>query len=112
MSKATPSLSSAAATLLTKAACASGASLVIAGSTTFRHTEALERIQIIFHAQHRGCVDGLALEDAVDQLAAFGHAEDFRQRPGRRVAFEARDRARRENQHAVRGFAAERLLPR
>ena len=46
------------------------------------------------------------------ELAAFGHAKDFRQRPRRRVAFEARHRARRQDQHAVRGFAAQRLLPR
>ena len=155
MSKATPSLSSAAAMPLTKAACASGASRLTAGSTTFRHTDVLERIagsrarksihvarltqsamtlvlpsararkrgepagrlrpfervEIVFHAQHRRRVDGFALEDSLDDLAAFGHAENLRQRPGRRVALEPRDRARREDQHAMGGFTAERLLP-
>ena len=140
---------------LTKAAWASGASRVTAGSTTFRQTEVLERsagsrarksihavratqsamvlalasaracsafqsadrfrpverVEIVLHAQHRGRVDGLALEDAFVELAALGHAKDFRQRPGRRVAFEPRDGARRQDQHAVRGFAAQRLLP-
>ena len=40
-------------------------------------------------AQHRGRVDRLALEDAVDQLAAFGQAEDLGQRPRRRLGFRA-----------------------
>ena len=128
---------------------------VIAGSTTFMHTEVLERIagsfgqeidprrfrlpvgehlgvgvgarhqgleaadrlrpvqrvEIILDAQHRRRVDGLALEDAFVELAALGHAEDLRQRPGRLVALEPRHRARRQHQHAVRGLAAQRLLP-
>jgi hypothetical protein len=46
-----------------------------------------ERVEIVLDAQHRRRVDRLALEDALDQLAALGHAEDLRQRPGRRVAF-------------------------
>ena len=71
----------------------------------------VERVEIVLHAQHRRRVDGLALEDAFVELAAFGHAEDFRQRPRRRVAFEPRHGARRQDQHAVRGLAAERLLP-
>ncbi len=48
-----------------------------------------ERIDIVLDAEHRRRVDRLALEDAFDQLAALGHAEDLRQRPGRRVAFAA-----------------------
>ena len=70
-----------------------------------------ERVEVVLGAQHRRRVDGLALEDAADQLAALGEAEDFRDRPGRRVALQACDGARREDQHAVRGFAAEHLLP-
>ena len=45
------------------------------------------------------------------ELAALGHAEELRQRPGRRVALQPLDRARREDQHAVRRLAAQRLLP-
>ena len=71
----------------------------------------LQRVEIVLHAQHRGRVDGRAFEDAGVELAALGHAEDLRQRPGGRVALQPRDRARRENQHAVRRFAAQRLLP-
>ena len=41
----------------------------------------LQRVDIVLDAQHRGRVDRLALEDAFDQLAALGHAEDLRQRP-------------------------------
>ena len=70
-----------------------------------------ERIEIIFHAQHRRRVDGLAFEDAFVQLAALGHAEDLRQRPRRLVGLEPLDRARRQDEHAVRGFAAQHLLP-
>ena len=50
-------------------------------------------------------------EDAFVELAALGHAENLRQRPGRLVAFQPRDRARRQDQHAVRALAAQRLLP-
>jgi hypothetical protein len=70
-----------------------------------------QRVEIILDAQHGGRVDRLALEDALDQLAALGHAEDLRQRPGRRVALEPLDGARRQDQHAVRGLAAQHLLP-
>ena len=70
-----------------------------------------ERVEIVLDAEHRRRVDRLADEDAVDQLAALGHAEDLRQRPRRRVALQPRDRARRQDQHAVRRLAAERLLP-
>ncbi len=45
------------------------------------------------------------------ELAALGHAEDFRQRPSRLVGLEPLHRARREDQHAVRGLAAQHLLP-
>ncbi len=48
----------------------------------------VERVEVVLDAQHRRRVDRLALEDAVDQLAALGHAEDLRQRPGRRVALQ------------------------
>ncbi len=71
----------------------------------------VQRVEIVLDAQHRRRVDGLALEDAFVELAALGHAEDFRQRPGRLVGLEPLDRARREHQHAVRGLAAQRLLP-
>ena len=128
---------------------------VIAGSTTFMHTEVLERIagslarksihgvfafqsastlvlasaraisalrppidsrpvqrvEIILDAQHRRRVDGLALEDALDQLAGLGHAENLRQRPRRLVALEPLHRARGQDEHAVRRLAAQRLLP-
>ena len=62
-------------------------------------------------AEHRRRVDRLAGEDALDQLAALGHAEDLRQRPVGRVALQPLDGARREHQHAVRRLAAHRLLP-
>ena len=71
----------------------------------------VEREQPVLDAQHRGRVDRLALEDAVDQLAAFGQAEDLRQRARRRLALEPLDGARAEHEHAVRRLAAERLLP-
>ena len=70
-----------------------------------------ERIDVILDAEHGRRVDGLALEDALDELAALGHAEDLRQRPGRLVALEPLHRAGREDQHAVRRFAAQHLLP-
>src|SRR6516225_6496872 len=70
-----------------------------------------ERVEIILDAQHRRGVDGLAFEDALVELAAFGQPKDLRQRPGRRVAFQALDRARRQDQHPVRRLAAQRLLP-
>ena len=70
-----------------------------------------ERVEIVFDAQHRRRVDGLALEDAFDELAARGQAEDLRQRPGRLVGFEPFDGARRQDQHAMRALAAQHLLP-
>ena len=53
-----------------------------------------QRDDVVLDAEHRGRVDGLAFEDAGDQLAAGGHAEDLRQRPGRRIAFQPLHRAR------------------
>ena len=46
------------------------------------------------------------------QPAILRQAEDLGQRPRRRVAFQALHRARAERDHAVLGFAAQRLLPR
>ena len=57
----------------------------------FAHSQ---RVEIVLDAEHRRRVDRLALEDALDQLAALGQAEDLRQRPGRRVALQPLDRAR------------------
>ena len=71
----------------------------------------LQRVEIVLDAQHRRRVDRLALEDAFDQLAARGQAEDLRQRPGRLVALQPLDGARRQDQHAVRALAAQHLLP-
>ena len=64
-----------------------------------------QRVEIILQRQHGRRVDGLAFEDAFDHLAALGHAEDFRHRPGRRVGFQAAPR------HAARGPAC-RARPR
>src|SRR3546814_8237473 len=36
-----------------------------------------KRIDVILYGQHRGGVDRLALEDALDELATLGHAEDL-----------------------------------
>src|SRR5262245_49483228 len=70
-----------------------------------------ERVEIILDAQHRRGVDGFTFEDTLDELAALGQPKDFRHRPGRRVAFQALDCARRQDQHAVRRLAAQGLLP-
>ena len=51
-----------------------------------------ERVEIILQRQHRRRVDRLAFEDALDELAALGHAEDLRQRPMRRVGSPAAPR--------------------
>src|SRR6185437_9295055 len=67
--------------------------------------------QPVFDGEHRGRVDGFALENTLDQLAAFGQAEDFRQRAGRRLAFEPLDGARTKYDHSVGRFAAKGLLP-
>ena len=71
----------------------------------------VERVEIVLDAEHRRRVDRLAREDAFDQLAALGHAEDLRQRPGRLVGLEPLDGARRKDQHAVLRLAAQHLLP-
>ena len=71
----------------------------------------VQRVEVVLDAEHRGRVDRRALEDVLGQLAALGHAEQLRQRPGGRVALQPRDRARRQDQHAVRRLAAQRLLP-
>src|SRR5439155_9005118 len=70
-----------------------------------------KREQPIFDAQHRWRVDRLALENPINQLARFGQPKDLGQRPRRGVALESFDCARAEYEHAVRCFAAERLLP-
>ncbi len=68
-------------------------------------------VEIIFHRHHGRGVDGLAFEDAFDKLAALGHAEDLGHRPMRRIAFQPRHRIGRQHQNAMRGFAAQHLLP-
>ena len=70
-----------------------------------------QRINIVLDTQHRRCVDGRALKDALDQLAAFGQAEDFRQRPWRLVGLQAFNGARRQDQHAMTALPAQHLLP-
>ena len=70
-----------------------------------------ERVEIILHAQHRRRVDGLALEDALDRACRPWSCGRSSAAARRRVAFEPRDGARREDQHAVRRLAAQRLLP-
>ena len=52
----------------------------------FAHSSAID---VVLDAEHRRRVDRLALEDAFDQLAAAGQAEDLRQRPGRACSFPA-----------------------
>ena len=54
----------------------------------------LQPVERILDREHRRRVDGLGLEDAGDELALGGQAENLRQRPGRRVALEPRHRAR------------------
>src|SRR5690606_41227371 len=72
----------------------------------------LFRSEDVFDTEHGRRVDRLALEDALDQLAVLGQAEDLRQRPGRRVGLEALHGPRAQHQHAMRGLAAGRLLDR
>ena len=52
-----------------------------------------ERPQLSFNRQHGRCVDRLAAEDTVNQLATLGKAEDLGQRPRGRVAFQPLDSA-------------------
>ena len=85
------------------------------GTKPVRAAEAFrpgERIGIVLEAQHRRRVDGDALEDLFQHLAVGLEAQDLRDRPWRIVAFETIDRARRKDEHAVRGFSAQDLLPR
>ncbi len=70
-----------------------------------------QRIEIVFHTEHGRRVDGFADEDAFDQLAALGHAENLRQRPSRLVAFQTFDSTRAEDQDAVCTLTAQNLLP-
>ena len=70
-----------------------------------------KRVEIIFHAQHGRCVDGRPLEDLPVESAAFGQPEDLGHQPFRRVALQALDRARRQDEHPVGRLAAENLLP-
>src|SRR5690606_21248581 len=70
-----------------------------------------QRVEIIFHAEHGRRVDSFADENALDQLAALGHAENLRQRPCRLVAFQPLDSPRAEDQDAMRALAAQHLLP-
>ncbi len=70
-----------------------------------------ERIEIVLDAQHRGRVDGDALEELRHEPVALGKSEQLGQRPGRSVALEPLDGARRQDQHAVRRLAAHDLLP-
>ena len=54
----------------------------------------VERVDRVGDAEHRGGVDRLAGEDALDQLAALGQAEDLRQRPVGGVKLSSRSTAR------------------
>ena len=71
----------------------------------------VERQEIILHGEHRRRVDRRALENALVELAALGHAKDLGQRPGRGVILQPRDGARRQDQNAMRRLAAHNLLP-
>ena len=71
----------------------------------------IEREQIVLDRQHRRRVDGCTGEDPVDQFATFRQAEDLWQRPCGRVALQALDCARTEDDHAMCRFTAQHLLP-
>ena len=71
-----------------------------------------ERIEIILHAQHRRRVDGLSMEDAIDQLATTRQPENLGEWSGRFVALEACDSAWREDEHPVPTLSSQHLLPR
>src|SRR3546814_10901573 len=58
-----------------------------------------QRENIILNRQHGGRVDGFALENTFNELAALGHAEDFRQRTVGRIAFQPFDSTRRSEEH-------------
>src|SRR5690606_23174527 len=70
-----------------------------------------EGVDIVLNTEHRWRVDGLALEDAFVELAALGHAEDLRQRPGRAVDLGPGERARAEYERARCSLTAPHLLP-
>ncbi|QTK82338.1 Hypothetical protein AT6N2_L1592 [Agrobacterium tumefaciens] len=92
--------------------------LGIGVSTADQRVEATEvlcpeqRVNVIFNAEHGRRVDGFAGKDAFDQLAAGDHAEDFRQRPGRGIAQQTLNGARRQDDDAMTALAAQNLLPR
>ena len=54
----------------------------------------VERLKIVFHAQHAWRVDRGACEEVLVQLAALGHAEQLRQGAIRRIGFETADGVR------------------
>ena len=70
-----------------------------------------KRVEVILHAQHGRRVDGRALEDLPVELAAFGQPEDLWHRPFGRVALQALDGTRRQDEHPVSRLAAENFLP-
>src|SRR6476469_7033017 len=132
MSYATPSFSSSITILAADASCSSRERDTISASATSRQTDVLDRIavgarderietanvlrrgksvEVILHAQHGRRIDGRSFEDLPVELAAFGQPEDLGHRPIRRVALQALDRARRQDEHPVRSLAAENLLP-
>src|SRR5690606_23348545 len=61
--------------------------------------------------EHGRRIDGFTDEDAFDQLAALGHAENLRHRPCRLVAFQTLDSTWAEDEDAVCALAAQNLLP-
>jgi len=58
-----------------------------------------------------GAYTGLSFEDAFDQFATLGHAEDLGQGPSGCVAFQPFDSAGAEDDHAMCRLAAHDLLP-
>ncbi len=88
--------------------------LIRARLETFTAANALgpvQRQQIVFYAEHGGCVDCGPFKQALIELAALGHAEKFRQGPVRCEAFKAFDGIGAEDQHAMGRFTAQHLLP-
>src|SRR4029079_3857996 len=70
-----------------------------------------KRVEVILHAQHGRRIDGRPLEDLPVQFAAFGQPEDLWHRPFGRVALQALDGTRRQDEHPMSRLAAEDLLP-
>src|SRR5690606_11450182 len=70
-----------------------------------------ERVEVVLNAKQRGRVDRFAGEKTLNQLSAFRHAEELRQRPGGAMRPQPLRGARRQDQHAVLSLAAKRLLP-